>query len=74
MMVYSGLIVCHVDKCKFVDCKWEFTGPAANTLNFMIAIYKIGDDAAQMITQVFETIKKAADGQPPKPLGSVSLN
>jgi len=73
-MIYSGLLVGHTQRCNFVDCKWEFAGPAANTIGFMTAIYGIDEAGPQMIDEIFQNIKKNAGKQPPKPSGSVALN
>ena len=73
-MIYSGLIVGHIQRCNFVGCKWEFAGPAANTLGFMTALYGIDKVGPQMIDEIFQNIKKHAGRQSLKPSGSIALN
>jgi hypothetical protein len=73
-MIYSGLMVGHTQRCNFVGCKWEFAGPAANTLGFMTALYGIDKVGPQMIDEIFQNIKKHAGRQSLKPSGSIALN
>ena len=73
-LIYSGFMVGHTQRCNFVGCKWEFAGPAANTIGFMTAIYGQGGAGPQMIDDIFQNIKKNAGRQPPKPSGSIVLN
>jgi hypothetical protein len=62
--VFSGLLPVDLEGNTIAgDCKWEFAGPAANTIGFMTAIYAQGGGAAQLIEHTFENIRKNATGQ-----------
>jgi hypothetical protein len=52
---HSGLLPVTLEGCFFDNCKWEFLGPASNTLAFMTALYKGG--AADLIEATFNNIR-----------------
>ena len=60
-LTYSGYLPVVLSHCKFgANVKWNFAGPATNTLMFMQAIYSAG--ATELIENAFEQIR----GNPPK--------
>ena len=61
--IYSALLPVNLEACSFSECQWEFTGPAANALGFMTAIYSQGGDGAKLIEKTFENIRTNATGQ-----------
>lgn len=63
MLIFSGLLPVHLEGCGFNECKWSFSGPAANTVGFMSAVHAMGGGATQLIEQTFENIRKQATGQ-----------
>ena len=60
-IVFSGYLPVYLSGCKFgPGVKWSFSGPAANAIQFMQAIYAQG--ATELIENTFEQIR----GNPPK--------
>lgn len=56
---YSGLSEFGLVGCTFNSCRWSFTGPAANTLNFLRDVYKnMGEFGQELVESTFENIKK----------------
>jgi hypothetical protein len=42
-LMFSGLLPVVLDNCQFQNnCRWEFNGPAMNTIQFLSAIYQGG--------------------------------
>jgi hypothetical protein len=68
-LVISGLIPFHLEGCNFPTCKWEFAGPAANTLGILTQLYAGG--AKELIEKTFDNIRKAG-GTAPK--NTITLN
>ena len=62
-LVFSGYLPVTLDGCNFDDCKWEFTGPAMNTIGFMKALYAVG--ATQLIENTFGQIRGKEAGSGP---------
>ncbi len=56
-LVFSGLLPIVLEGNKFKDCKWQFSGPAKATLDFMAAIYAAG--SGDVIERTFEVIRGA---------------
>lgn len=52
---FSGLLSITLEGGRYNDCNWEFTGPAANTISFMTALYKAG--ARDLIDGMFRTVR-----------------
>lgn len=71
VLVYSGLLPACLDGNSFTACRWEFGGPAANTLNFMAALYRSG--ARDLVELTFQGIRKGAVAQA-RPSNAVVLN
>jgi hypothetical protein len=62
VFVYSGLMgVAIVDPAEVTDCRWEFQGPAKETINFMTAFYQAG--SRELIESIFDDIR----GRPVEP-------
>lgn len=59
ILEYAGTGPVSMVDCKFTDPRWEFVGPARNTLQFMRAIYHgLGDVGKQLVENTFESLKK----------------
>ena len=58
--VFSGLLPVVLEGSTFNDCKWEFDGPARNTIEFMRAMHEGG--ARDLIEGTIEKIR----GKPTK--------
>jgi hypothetical protein len=52
---FSALLPVVLDRASYTDCKWEFIGPAANTVGLMTALYKAG--ARDLVEGIFQTIR-----------------
>jgi hypothetical protein len=61
IMVFSGVLPVHIVGNKFIQCKWEFAGPAANTVGFLTSLYAGG--ARDLVEQIFDAVRKNATGQ-----------
>jgi hypothetical protein len=58
-IIFSGYEVGVFDGCTFVRCAWGFAGSAANTLNYLAAIYNgLGKNSQEMIEGIFESIRR----------------
>jgi hypothetical protein len=55
ILVYSGLLPVTLQNNNFIDCRWEFSGPAANTVGFMQALHKGG--AKELIERTLDAIR-----------------
>lgn len=59
VLVYHGSEAVNIQNCTFNNVKWSFAGYAANTIEFMRAMYKdTGTGGHFAIEEVFESIKK----------------
>jgi len=56
VMVVSGILPAQIAGNKFIECKWEFSGPAANTVGFLISLYAGG--ASDFVEKIFDAIRK----------------
>jgi hypothetical protein len=56
-LVYSGFLPVTFEGGVLDACKWEFSGPAMNTIQFMSAMYKGGSP------EVIESTLRAIRGQ-----------
>ena len=58
---YSGKGPVGLVGCSLNNCRWAFSGPAANTLAFLTDMYhNMGDFGQKMVEATFENIKKSA--------------
>jgi hypothetical protein len=57
-LVYSGTEGVSFRRCKFVSPRFVFDGPAANTMNFVRAMYHGG--AANLVERTFDEIRENA--------------
>lgn len=65
-VVYSGGGPIGLNSCNFTNCRWEFDGPAANTLKFLTLMYKV---QPELIESVFESVRRGGPqegGQSPE--------
>lgn len=69
VLVFSGVLGAQLHQNAFLECKFEFSGPAATTLGFMAALYK--DGVQDVIEKTFDNIRNTSVHQPPV---SVTLN
>ena len=56
--VYSGLLPVSMVGCEFYDCRWEFSGPAKQTLGFLEAMHSMGGGCAKLVETTFNKITK----------------
>lgn len=49
--------------CQFINCRWTFDGPAADTLSFLSALYRGG--ARDLVESTFMNIKTGALSKKP---------
>ena len=52
---FNGVLPVAMHECSFDDCKWQFSGPAQNTIVFMQALYAGG--AKDLIENTFQNIR-----------------
>jgi len=58
-LVYEGTASVGLVGCVFSNVAWTFSGHAANTLEFMTALYRGGGEGGrQLIEQTFENIRR----------------
>jgi hypothetical protein len=62
-LVFSGLLPPHLAGNGFHNCKWEFAGPAAQTLGFMTSLYSQGGEFSKLIEMTFANVRNNATGQ-----------
>lgn len=55
-LIFHGHGPVKLESCMFDSCSWEFAGPAANTLNFMTALYHNKLGAEKIIEQTINNI------------------
>jgi hypothetical protein len=60
-LIYSGGKPPSLNGCSFSKVRWSFTGPAADTVAFMRALYHgCGEGGQSLIEQTFEAIRENA--------------
>jgi hypothetical protein len=52
---YSGVLPTVLQNPRFVDCKWQVSGPAHNTVGYLTALYRAG--ARDLIEKTFDSIR-----------------
>ena len=52
---FSGLLPVDLRGSSFTECRWEFVGPAANTMGFLKALYQRGE--TQLVEAVFADVR-----------------
>lgn len=50
-LVYCGYSAVTADNCRFEDCRWEFQGPALQTLHLLATLQKSGGEMGKSIVQ-----------------------
>jgi hypothetical protein len=63
ILVVSGILPAQIAGNKFIECKWEFAGPAANTMVFLTSLYAGG--ASDFVEKIFDAIRKNTGGLKP---------
>ena len=58
-ILYSGMGTVHLYECDFNNCKWQFDGPAANTINFLAGVYRMGGDFVRLVDTLIKSPHKA---------------
>ncbi|MBM3879288.1 MAG: hypothetical protein FJ387_06155 [Verrucomicrobia bacterium] len=65
-LIYCGYSMVQVEHCRFEDCRWEFGGPAAATLQFLNNLHLHGGELGQAIVQQARSIiEHPAEPNPP---------
>ena len=54
-LIFNGVGAVTLDECSFDNCKWQFSGPARNTIKFMQAFYPGG--GKDLIENLFRNIR-----------------
>ena len=63
-LIFNGVLPVVMERCSFDgDCKWQFSGPAQNTIVFMQALYAGG--AKDLIENTFRNIRGESVEQGP---------
>ena len=62
-LIFSAMLPTQIMKCHFIDTKWEFSGPAQNTITFLAGLYRSGGKS--LVENTFNKIR--AGGGPPTP-------
>lgn len=58
-LIYNGGKPPTLNGCSFSKVRWRFTGPAADTVAFMRALYHgCGEGGQSLIEQTFESIRE----------------
>ena len=57
LLFFSGLLPVDLRGSTFTHCRWEFTGPAANTLGFLGALYRRGE--TELVEAVLANVRGA---------------
>ncbi len=57
-MIYYGHGPLGLTSCEFLNCQWEFFGPASNTLSFMAQMYKNGKGGDKIVETTFDNIMR----------------
>jgi hypothetical protein len=57
-LVFNGLVGFELVGSHFQDCRYDFEGPARETIQFMRSIYHTGGDSAALIERIFEDIRR----------------
>ena len=55
VLLYSGTLPVILDGSSFKKCRWEFVGPAANTVSFMRFLYHRGEK--DLVEAIFENVR-----------------
>ncbi len=57
-MLFHGFGPVAMDRCRFVDVQWTFSGAAATTLTFLTALYKgAGNSGKAVVEEAFKDIR-----------------
>jgi hypothetical protein len=56
-MVFHGFGPVGLENCSFTNCSWHFSGPAANAVQFMTALYAMGGGAKDLIDATLANIR-----------------
>jgi hypothetical protein len=65
-LIYSAMLPTQIAQCHFKDTKWEFAGPARNTLNFLTELYASGGKA--LVETAISRIRGSGRSPPASPL------
>jgi hypothetical protein len=58
-LVYTGILPVVMDGCSIVDCRWQFDGPALNTLGFLQGLHTMGGDGMALARSLVNSIVAA---------------
>ncbi len=56
-LVFNGITGVSLSHTAINGCRWEFAGPASNTMAFLTALYQMGPEMQGIIEQTFENIR-----------------
>jgi hypothetical protein len=59
VLFFSGVLPVDLRGSTFKECRWEFAGPAGNTIGFLRALYHRGE--TQLIEAIFDNIRGEAE-------------
>jgi hypothetical protein len=62
-LIYSGLMPVSLNGNTMKDCRWQFTGPAQNSMGFLTMLYASG--ARDLIEATFTAIRNGSIINPP---------
>jgi hypothetical protein len=70
-LIYSGLMPTVLQNNTMRDCRWQFAGPALNTVGFMTMLY--GGGAKDLIEGTFTSIRNGSIiTSPEQPVGGAT--
>lgn len=57
VFLFSALLPVILEGSSFSNCRWEFVGPAANTMAFIRSLYRRGE--TELVETIFADIRSA---------------
>ena len=66
-LVYCGYSPVQMEGCRFDDCRWDFSGPAAATLHLLSSFNHLGGEMGKTIVKQAMTIINSPPPQPVPP-------
>lgn len=60
VLVFGATGTLSLEQNEFTDCKWELTGAAATTIQFLRALYHgAGPEGAKLVDDTFDEIRRS---------------
>lgn len=66
-LVYCGYSPVQMEGCRFDDCRWDFSGPAAATLHLLASFNHVGGEMGKTIVKQALAIINSPPPQPVAP-------